>query len=166
MFKSTATSLILRGVLAVAVGIALEYLEPSGGLREALDDPEPCGGVEQPGPQHPGFPLVAPDVVAAVGQDDVDAGQRAVPARPGLGSDQGVGGAEYWLDKLGTRVGEQEGRVAGRVLGVGPGSRGVGGDDVVDRRVARAASPGVRVRVLEAKGVGKIARDDERRGVG
>jgi len=54
-------------------GIGLEYLEPSGGLRGAFDDPESCGGVEQPGPQNPGFLLVTPGVVAAVGQDDVDA---------------------------------------------------------------------------------------------
>ena len=96
----------------------------------------------------------------------MDAGEPAMLARPRLGSDEGVGSAEDWRDQLGARVAEQVGRIVGRVLGVRLGRCGVGGDDVVDRRVARAVRPGAGVGVLEAEGVGEVAGDGKRRGVG
>src|SRR2546430_448583 len=52
------------------------------------------------------------------------------------------------------------------MLGVWPGGRGVGGGDVVDRRVARAAVLVAGVGVLQAGVVGEVAGDGDRRGVG
>jgi hypothetical protein len=51
------------------------------------------------------------------------------------------------------------------VLGVWPGGRGVGGDDVVDRRVVRAVLL-AGVGVLEVDVVGEVAGDGNCRGVG
>jgi hypothetical protein len=77
------------------VGVAgLEYLEPFGGVRGSLDEAETRGGVEQAGLQDLGLPVLALGVAGAVGEDDVDAGERAVLARPVLGADEGVGGAQ------------------------------------------------------------------------
>ena len=73
--------------------VGLEYLEPSGGPGGSFDDPESCGGVEQARLQDLGLPVLALGVAAAVGEDDVDAGERAVLARLELGADEGVGGA-------------------------------------------------------------------------
>jgi hypothetical protein len=95
----------------------------------------------------------------------VDAGERAVPARLELGSDEGVGGGQCRGDQLGARVAEQVSGVGACVLGVWPGGRGVGGDDVVDSRVARAVLLAAGVGVLGVDVVGKVAGDGKRRGV-
>jgi len=67
--------------------VGLEYLEPFGGLRGSFDDPESRGGVEQARLQDLGLPVLALGVAAAVGEDDVDAGEQAVLARLELGED-------------------------------------------------------------------------------
>jgi hypothetical protein len=99
--------------------VGLEYLEPFGGVGGSFDDPESCGGVEQAGLQDLGLAVLALGVAAAVGEDDVDAGERAERARLELGADEGVGGAQGWGDQLGARVAEQVGggrRVSARYL--------------------------------------------------
>jgi len=93
--------------------VGLEYLEPFGGLGGSFDDPESCGGVERARLQDLGLPVLALGVAAAVGEDDVDAGERAVRARLELGADEGVGGAQGWGDQRGARVAEQLGGVGG-----------------------------------------------------
>ena len=96
------------------VGVAgLEYLEPFGGVRGSFDEAETRGGVEQACLQDLGLPVLALGVAAAVGEDDVDAGERAVRARLELGADEGVGGAQGWGDQRGARVAEQVGGVGG-----------------------------------------------------
>lgn len=52
------------------------------------------------------------------------------------------------------------------MLGVWPGGRGVGGDDVVDRRVARAGALAGGAGVLEVNVAGEVAGDGNGRGVG
>lgn len=52
------------------------------------------------------------------------------------------------------------------MLGVWPGGRGVGGDDVVGRRVARAVALAAGVGVLEVDVVGEVAGDGDCLGVG
>jgi hypothetical protein len=74
--------------------VGLEYLEPFGGRGGSFDDPESCDGVEQARLQDLGLPVLALGVAAAIGEDDVDAGERAVPARLELGADESVGGAQ------------------------------------------------------------------------
>ena len=93
--------------------VGLEYLEPFGGLRGSFDDPESCGGVEQACLQDLGLLVLALGVAAAIGEDDVDAGERAVLAWPELGADEGVGGAQCRGDQLGARVAEQVRGVGG-----------------------------------------------------
>jgi hypothetical protein len=79
----------------------------------SFDDSESGGGVEQARLQDLGLPVLALGVAAAVGEDDVDAGERAVLAWLVLGADEAVGGAQGWGDQLGARVAEQVGRVGG-----------------------------------------------------
>lgn len=74
--------------------VGFEYLEPLGGRGRSFDDPESGGGVEQACLQDLGLPLLALGVAAAIGEDDMDAGQRAVLARLELRADEGVGGAQ------------------------------------------------------------------------
>ena len=105
------------GVEGVGV-VGLEYLEPFGWLGGSFDDPESGGGVEQASLQDLGLLVLALGVAAAVGEDDVDAGERAVRARLELGADEGVGGAQDRGDQAGARVAEQAGGVGRRVLGV------------------------------------------------
>ena len=61
--------------------VGLEYLEPFGWLGGSFDDPESGGRVEQARLQDLGLPMLAPGVVAAIGENDVDAGERAVLAQ-------------------------------------------------------------------------------------
>ena len=93
--------------------VGLEYLEPFGGRGGSFDDPESGGGVEQARLQDLGLPVLALGVAAAAGEDDVDAGERAVLARLELGAGEGVGGAQFRGDQLGARVAEQVGGVGG-----------------------------------------------------
>jgi len=93
--------------------VGLEYLEPFGGFGGSFDDPESGGGVEQAGLQDLGFLALSLGVVAAVGEDDVDAGERAVLTWLELRADEGVRGAQCWGDQLGVRVAEQVGGVDG-----------------------------------------------------
>jgi len=91
--------------------VGLEYLEPFGGFGGSFDEPESRGGVEPARLQDLGLPLLALGVAATIGEDDVDAGERAVLARLELGADQGVGGAQGRGDQLGARVAEQLGGI-------------------------------------------------------
>jgi hypothetical protein len=93
--------------------VGLEYLEPFGGIGRSFDEAESRGGVEQAGLQDLGLPVLALGVAAAVGEDDMDAGERAVLARLELGADEGVGGAQDRGDQLGAPVAEQVGGVGG-----------------------------------------------------
>ena len=76
-------------------GVGFEYLEPLGGLGGSFDEPESCGGVEQARLNDLSLPVLALGIAAAVGEDDVDAGERAMLARLELGADEGVGGAQF-----------------------------------------------------------------------
>jgi hypothetical protein len=93
--------------------VGLEYLEPFSGLGGSFDDPEPRRGVEQARLQDLGFPVLALGVVAAVGEDDVDACERAVRAGLELGANEGIGGAQRRRDQLGARIAEQVPGVGG-----------------------------------------------------